>query len=119
MDKKLNDFLVEEIKKGVESLNKDKIQIVEELNKSDGRDGVQGIEQFQSDLIKIEAELKEKESELEQIQVANKTKEQIEAEEASIKLEYAKLLQQKEQCEAEIKKVEGKMERKDGMFIPT
>lgn len=119
MDKKLNDFLVEEIKKGVESLNKDKIQIEEELNKFDGRDGVRGIGQFQSDLIKIEAELKEKESELEQIQVANKTKEQIEAEEASIKLEYAKLLKQKEQCEAEIKKVEGKMELKDGMFIPT
>lgn len=118
MDKKLNDFLVEEIKKGVESLNKDKIQI-EEFNKFDGRDGVQGIGQFQSDLIKIKAELKEKESELEQIQVANKTKEQIEAEEASIKLEYAKLLKQKEQCEAEIKKVEGKMELKDGMFIPT
>lgn len=119
MDKKLNAYLVEEINKGLDTLNKDKNQLEKELNKITGRDGTQGIEQFQSDLLIVEAELKEKKSELKQIEDANETKERIEVEEALIEEEYTKLLKQKEQCEAEIKKLEGKMELRDGILVPT
>ena len=119
MDEKLNQFLIEEIQKGISKLQLDKEQLEGELAKYEGRDGVQGIENFKTDLVKIDDELGEKNTELEQIQTANETKARIEEEENSIQEQYEKLLREKEQCEAEIQKLSGKMELKDGRFVPT
>ena len=119
MDEKLNQFLIEEIQKGISKLQLDKEQLEGELAKYEGRDGVQGIEKFKTDLVKIDDELGEKNTELEQIQTANETKARIEEEENSIQEQYEKLLRDKEQCEAEIQKLSGKMELKDGRFVPT
>lgn len=119
MDKKLNDFLVEEIKKGIESLEKDKSQYEEEKAKLEGRDGVQWKEELDNDIAKIDSELKLKEVEIAQVDNANEIKKKIEAEEKTIEEEYQRLLKQKEQCEAELVKLDGRLKLKDGVFVPT
>ena len=39
MDEKLNDYLIQEINKSIESLNQNKDQLIEELKKYEGREG--------------------------------------------------------------------------------
>lgn len=75
---------------------------------------------------KFQAELADKKeqfdilaTEYNQITDAVKVKERIEAEEKEIEPQYTRLLKQKEDCEAELAKLDGRRELRDGTFGPT
>ena len=65
MDERLNELLIQEINKSVESLNHDKTQLTDELQKYEGREEAPEKAEFESDLRNVNNELEEKKSDLE------------------------------------------------------
>ena len=105
MDERLNELLIQEINKSVESLNHDKTQLTDELQKYEGREEAPEKAEFESDLRNVNSELEEKKSDLEKVENINKSKAAIEKVEKDFEKDYQNLLKEKEECEAEIQKL--------------
>lgn len=119
MDERLNELLIQEINKSVESLNHDKTQLTDELQKYEGREEAPEKAEFESDLRNVNSELEEKKSDLEKVENINKSKAAIEKVEKDFEKDYQNLLKEKEECEAEIQKLEGKKVFENGVLAPT
>ena len=119
MDKRLNELLIQEINKSIESLNHDKAQLTEELQKYQGRDEASGKAEFENDLSKINRELNERKSDLEKAENINKSKAAIDNEEKDFEKDYQKLLKEKDEYEAAIKELEGKKVFENGVLVNT
>lgn len=119
MDERLNELLIQEINKSMESLNHDKTQLTDELQKYEGREEAPEKAEFESDLRNVNSELEEKKSDLEKVENINKSKAAIEKVEKDFEKDYQNLLKEKEECEAEIQKLEGKKVFENGVLAPT
>ena len=119
MDEKLNDYLIQEINKSIQSLNQNKDQLIEELKKYEGRYGALEKAELEQDLSKIDSELEVRRLDKAKIETRREIVAQIKEEQEKAEKEYQKLLKEREDCEAEINGLAGKKEFVDGVLVPT
>ena len=119
MDEKLNDYLIQEINKSIQSLNQNKDQLIEELKKYEGRYGALEKAELEQDLSKIDSELEVRRLDKAKIEARREIVAQIKEEQEKAEKEYQKLLKEREDCEAEINGLAGKKEFVDGVLVPT
>ena len=114
MDEKLNDYLIQEINKSIESLNQNKDQLIEELKKYEGRYGALEKAEFEQDLSKIDSELESRRLDLAKIETRREIMAQIREVQEKEEADYQKLLKEREDCKAEINGLAGKREFVNG-----
>ena len=114
MDEKINELLIQEINKGVKSLEHDKEQLIEELKKYEGRPELPEKIEFQQNLNDIDTELEEKRMEIATVNTRKEIIVQIQEEQEKLEKEYKSLIKEKQDCEAELDKISGKMQFVDG-----
>lgn len=119
MDEKLNDYLIQEINKSIQSLNQNKDQLIEKLKKYEGRYGALEKAELEQDLSKIDSELEVRRLDKAKIETRREIVAQIKEEQEKAEKEYQKLLKEREDCEAEINGLAGKKEFVDGVLVPT
>ena len=118
MDEKLNDYLIQEINKSIESLNQNKDQLIEELKKYEGRYGALEKSEFEQDLSKIDSELESRRLDLAKIETRREIMAQIREVQEKEEADYQKLLKEREDCKAEINGLAGKREFVNGALGP-
>ena len=118
MDEKLNDYLIQEINKSIESLNQNKDQLIEELKKYEGRYGALEKAEFEQDLSKIDSELESRRLDLAKIETRREIMAQIREVQEKEEADYQKLLKEREDCKAEINGLAGKREFVNGALGP-
>ena len=105
MDEKLYGLLVNEINKGIVSLDHDKEQLIEELKKYQDKPELPEKKEFQNNISEIDNELEQKRMEIATIKTRNEIMAQIKEEQAKNEAEYKKLLKEKKECEDKISMV--------------
>ena len=118
MDEKLNDYLIQEINKSIESLNQNKDQLIEELKKYEGRYGALEKAEFEQDLSKIDSELESRRLDLAKIETRREIMAQIREVQEKEEADYQKLLKEREECKAEINGLADKREFVNGALGP-
>ena len=118
MDEKLNDYLIQEINKSIQSLNQNKDQLIEELKKYEGRYGALEKAEFEQDLSKIDSELESRRLDLAKIETRREIMAQIREVQEKEEADYQKLLKEREECKAEINGLADKREFVNGALGP-
>ena len=118
MDEKLNDYLIQEINKSIQSLNQNKDQLIEELKKYEGRYGALEKAEFEQDLSKIDSELESRRLDLAKIETRREIMAQIKEVQEKEEADYQKLLKEREECKAEINGLADKREFVNGALGP-
>lgn len=117
MEEKLNEFLIKEIEKGIESLKKDEEQLQNEFDEYGYKNNGIINKQIQGDLKKVQEELESKEQEVAEVKEINKLIELYESKE--LKTKYNKLVKEQKDCIDAIKALEGKYNNINGKLVPT
>lgn len=117
MEEKLNEFLIKEIEKGIESLKKDEEQLQNEFDEYGYKNNGIINKQIQGDLKKVQEELESKEQEVAEVKEINKLIELYESKE--LKTKYNKLVKEQKDCIDAIKALEGKYDNINGKLVPT
>ena len=118
MDEKLNDYLIQEINKSIQSLNQNKDQLIEELKKYEGRYGALEKAELEQDLSKIDSELESRRLDLAKIETRREIMAQIREVQEKEEADYQKLLKEREECKAEINGLADKREFVNGALGP-
>lgn len=119
MEEKLNELLVQEIKNNINSAEETKKQLLEELNKYEGREASNEKLELLKDIDSIDRELTGLNSDMVDFTELKKQIEDLEAESTQQQIEYEKLLQKKDEYVAAINKLNGRFEIENGKFVPT
>lgn len=117
MEEKLNEFLIKEIEKGIESLKKDEEQLQNEFDEYGYKNNGIINKQIQGDLKKVQEELESKKQEVAEVKEINKLIELYESKE--LKTKYNKLVKEQKDCIDAIKALEGKYDNINGKLVPT
>ena len=117
MEEKLNEFLIKEIEKGIESLKKDEEQLQNEFDEYGYKNNGIINKQIQGDLKKVQEELESKEQEVAEVKEINKLIELYESKE--LKTKYNKLVKEQKDCIDAIKALDGKYDNINGKLVPT
>lgn len=116
MYERLNELLIQEINKSIESLSYDKTQLTDELQKYEGRKDPEKAK-VENDLRKVNSELEEKKLDLEKVENINKSKSVIEIK--KLEKDYQDLLKEKKDYEAEINELDERIEFNNGVIVST
>lgn len=119
MDEKLNNLLIIEINKGIESLKKDEEQLQKEFDEYGYKNNGIINKQIQGDLKKVQEEIKIKEQELSEVEETNKLLEKYKIENKELKEKYNKLAKEQKDCIDAIKALEGRYDNINGKLVPT
>lgn len=119
MDEKLNELLVQEIRKSIESLEHDKAQINAELEELAKKNEKQISTELSKDLENVEKEIDQKQDELRSFDVTEKNIDVVEKELQELSTRYDSLLKDKNDYEAKLREIDGRLELKDGKYVPT
>ena len=119
MDEKLNELLVQEIRKSIESLEHDKAQINAELEELAKKNEKQISTELSKDLENVEKEIDQKQDELRSFDVTEKNIDVVEKELQELSIRYDSLLKDKNDYEAKLREIDGGLELKDGKYVPT
>ena len=117
MEEKLNEFLIKEIEKGIESLKKDQEQLQNEFDEYGYKNNGIINKQIQGDLKKVQEELELKEQEVTEVKEINKLMDLYASKE--LKAKYNKLVKEQKDCIDAIKALEGKYDTINGKLVPT